>query len=649
MMTKKEAISLMENGKHEEAYNAFNELYINNKKDYESLYFRALIDFIHLKKDFNQTFEDFELLATVKHNYLVNTLHILTAIYDEFNEYDKVLEFAPKAIEEINRTNTDQKFLLLPYFALARAYYHSDSKEDLEIGLMYVDKGLKITNDEPDVDYYWLKTDILILLKRFDEAKKVISEMINKIPNEPIIYFSRARLASEQGYDLISNDKKEEGFKYLEDALDYLNIYENYTTNEFVQDMRVDILIELGKPDDAIKLIDDSIDDENKEDKIHKKVSILNRLDRSEEAINVCYDYLKQNNSLRIKFILSNLIFNREDATAKELETAKELLEEVYKEKPNESILVSLIVLYNKLGLIKEAYDEIFKFYNGEITNGKLAYFMADFAKKLNLDYKIQEKYYLIAFQKGYIDKLEYLTDIYNVTSYPKEVDKALSKMMNIPMNDVHPWIAYDLGMYYLYGNTKIKQNLDKAYLWIKYALDSEPEISCFMTALGRVFELKKDYKQMFKYYQKAHEMNLKNDHISCVCTFGYLAHAYINGLGVEKNVETAKKLILEAIKIKGLNSGNNVSYLYAYFALNNEEGFDLEYAFQLMKKQMGFSRYEISRYIILRQLSTRLNRNVHAWDSSIKECLKIASRSEKQYYKENISKEVSYPHFKHF
>lgn len=648
-MTKTEAISLMENGKHEEAYNAFNDLYLANKKDYEALYFRALIDFIHLKNNFEQTLADFELLATVNHNYLVNTLHILTAIYDEFNEYDNVIRIAPKAITEIKKMNTDPKFLLLPYFALARAYYHSDQTEDLETALKYINQGLELMTDEPDSDYYWLKTDILILLKRFDEVEEVITEMINKMPNEPVIYFSKARLASEKGYDLIHKGDEEVGKKLLLDALDYLDIYENYATNEFVQDIRIDVLLELDRSEDALKLIDDSINADNKEEKTMKKINLLCRLDREQDAIKVCHEYLKTNDSSEIKYFLAKLLFNQDNATLADCEMAKTIIEETYQNHHNEKVLLSLCIVYNKLGLYKEAYDEIISFYGQSITNGRMAYFLAELASKLNFSYDLQEYYYTIAYQDDYITHLDYLTIVNSITSHPRNIDKALSKYLKLSIEDLSPWTCYDFGCIYLYGNSKVKPNLDKAYQYFYQAMKKAPDVSCFVTALGRVYELKQDYEQMIKYYHQAHQLNIEKAEIDCVCTFGYLAHAYLNGLGVDKDVNKAKQLILDAVKIKGLDSGNNVSYLYAYFALNNESGFDLDYAYQLLLKQKGFNRYEISRYIILKQLCQVLKQDSSKFDEAIKDCLKLKDCKIKQYYKENINKKVSYPHFKHF
>lgn len=648
-MTKKEALALMENGYYQEAYEAFNNLYLANKKDYEALYFRSLLDFVHLKQNFEQSIDDFELLITVKHQYLANTLHILTAIYNELNEYENVIRVGKRALEEIIHRNMDSSFLLLPYFALARAYYHRDSDEDLETALNYVNKGLELTKEEPDADYYWLKTDILIILKRFDEAKQVITEMISKIPNEPIIYFSQARLASEMGYYLLNNGENDKGEKLLNDALEYLNVYENYSNEDIIYNLKVDILLELGHSDAALKLIDENYTKDNAEENTLKKIDTLCLLNRKQEAIELCNNYLKKDDSLEIKLQLARLLYIEGTSSNHYYELAKPLVDELIEKKQTETIILIFSYVYNALEKYQEAYEKLTSFFDDEHMTGQVAYILGELATELELDYDLQEYYYIFAYKNNYLNQLSFLSKISSITAYPKNKDKLLLNYLNLPISEMSAWTCYEFGCMYLNGNTKIKPNYDKAYTFFKKASEIEPKTPCFLTAIGRVYEFKRDYQQMIKYYQEAHKLNLENETIDCVCTFGYLAHAYINGLGVKKNLDIAKELIIEAISHKGIKANNNVSYLYAYFALNNESDFNLEYAYQLLNKQSGFNRYEISKYMMLKQICMALNKNPNRFDEQIKECLKFADHNEKKYYKENIKKKISYPHFKYF
>ena len=97
-----------------------------------------------------------------------------------------------------------------------------------------------------------------------------------------------------------------------------------------------------------------------------------------------------------------------------------------------------------------------------------------------------------------------------------------------------------------------------------------------------------------------------------------------------------------------GKNASNSVIYLYAYFALNEEKDFDLKLAKELLSSTHTFDRYEISKFVMLKQIK-KLNINDKDLDLMIKRCLKFITKEAKLYYKENIKQEVSYPYFRDF
>ena len=120
-----EAIKLMQENKFEEAYDAFSKLIEEHKNNYEAIYFRAIVDFGHLKKHFETTLEDLSHLAMFKNPYQIPSVQIVTIMYDMNDNYDMVIIYGEKAvklIENYNNTPVDLKIDI--YYALARAYFH---------------------------------------------------------------------------------------------------------------------------------------------------------------------------------------------------------------------------------------------------------------------------------------------------------------------------------------------------------------------------------------------------------------------------------------------------------------------------------------------------------------------------------------------
>ena len=96
-----EAIKLMQENKFEEAYDAFTKLIDEHKNNYEAIYFRAIVDFGHLKKHFETTLEDLSHLAMFKNPYQIPSVQIVTIMYDMNDNYDMVIIYGEKALKSI--------------------------------------------------------------------------------------------------------------------------------------------------------------------------------------------------------------------------------------------------------------------------------------------------------------------------------------------------------------------------------------------------------------------------------------------------------------------------------------------------------------------------------------------------------------------
>ena len=252
-----EAIKLMQENKFEEAYDAFTKLIDEHKNNYEAIYFRAIVDFGHLKKHFETTLEDLSHLAMFKNPYQIPSVQIVTIMYDMNDNYDMVIIYGEKALKLIdtyNNTPVDLKVDI--YYALARAYFHKYSNNDLKKGLEYIDKCFKMLEDDVDIEYYLLKIDILVGLKEYEEAKKIISKAQATFGNAGDLYYAREKVSYAIGLDKIA--KGDSSFvDDLDDALRYLEIFEKYSDNKFVISLtRVEIYTALKRYDDAISELD---------------------------------------------------------------------------------------------------------------------------------------------------------------------------------------------------------------------------------------------------------------------------------------------------------------------------------------------------------------------------------------------------------
>ena len=90
----------------------------------------------------------------------------------------------------------------------------------------------------------------------------------------------------------------------------------------------------------------------------------------------------------------------------------------------------------------------------------------------------------------------------------------------------------------------------------------------------------------------------------------------------------------------------STVIYLYCYFYLTNEEGFDGQYAKELLEISYPFDRNEVTRLIYLKQINSKLNIIDKSVDKEIKKIKKYISKDAKEYLKQSLKEKVSYLFF---
>lgn len=642
------AMELIQNGEFQEAYQIYSNEYEKNHHDLEALYLRSLIDFGHLRNNLNQTIADLGYLSSRKNKYSFPSMHLLTVHYDMIGDYNSVIIFGEQVKNVLINKSEDSKLLADIYFLLSRAHYFKNTKRSVETALKYINDVIELTNEDVDLDYYLFKIDILLVLKQYDEIEKVISIMQSTFGINGSLYHAKQKLFYAKAVDLI-NTNEVEAKDLFNQSLDNLEIYAKYENDSsYVLYTKVDILTQLKKYDDALKLLTESENEENKVDILIEKIKVYETMEDILTPIKLCEDFLKTSNSWKIKYSLGYLLAY----TARTKESfirIRELFLDAYKDCPRSFILYDLYPINNKLFNFEENYSLLKEYFNENELEGRGAYLLSMMAETTSRSYDEQFAYIEQAFYLRYISELEFLDEAMSSTSNPKAYYKILKKYQNSKLEDLDCWSKRKMGIRYLYGECGFKQNFDLAKKYLLSALDELPDVSCMQAMMGRFHEFTKNYEEMINYYQFAHQAYLNDEYKTCNCSEGYLAHAYINGIGVLKDEEKASKLILNAINDLGGYSSGIVIYLYTFFALKNVEGFNLEYAEELLNKTHAFKRYEITRYILLKQVLNKLNKNSTYLNSFLKECLKYGDKNTKKYYKENIKKEISYPLFSEF
>ena len=646
-----EAVKLMQENKYEEAYLEFSKSIEKHDNNFEAIYFRAIIDFGHLKKHFDTTINDFTKLSNVKNQYQIPSCQLLTIMYDMNDDYDNVILYGEKALSLMGKNSeilVDLKVDI--FYALARSYFHKYQTSDLTKALIYIEHCFEEVKEDADLEYYLLKLDILVALKKYDEAKTLVAKAQTQFNNSGDLYYSKEKISYAIALDKIAKGDLSY-VKDLEDALYYLDIFEKYSNNLFVVNLtRAEIYTSLKKYDEAIKILDTLTTKENVVDIMIEKIKVYETSGNIDAAIKLCEDYLENNDSWKIKYSLGYLLYAKSE-TIESINQCLSLQYDAYKDAKESFILHEICILNNKLFKYEENYNLLKEHYKNGIPfhDGKGAYMLAVMAQSIGKSYEEQVEYYHESFIRGYIDEIEYLDEVSGLVSDPNKLTKLILKHQHDKLEDLDPWTKRKMGIRYLYGEQGYKQDLDAAKDYLMIAYKELEDKACMCSTMGKFYEFKREFGAAFKYYNDAFNIYSKQQFNPCNCSVGYLAHAYYKGLGVEQNEDKAKELIFEGIKKMGKNSSNSVIYLYAYFALKEESGFDLNFAKELLSSTHTFDRYEISKFVMLKQINNKLNVVDKNLDILIKQSLKYLSNDAKKYYKENIKKELSYPYLRDF
>lgn len=638
-------LEFLENNEFEEAYNYFSEMVSNDNKNAEARYYRAFIDFFHFRKNFIQDYNDFKMLVDKNTKFKELSLPLLVILAEELRIKSDALKYARLSLKYDNPYMNEMKNILVKELVYTKEY--KNIVEALEI----IDSIIE-NDEEATIDNYMQKIEVLINFNDFDGAQATLEKAFTKFSANENLYFTKGRLSFKL-YS-VKND-----VTYLEEAASSFRIalqYEPTFNNARLHLAECYAL--LDKLDLSLSTIDefkDHLQNElSEEEKVHleadivvEKVKICELLKEWDKALEICSEFLSKYEHWKVYYTMG-YVQNVTSNTYEDLNIAVQNLLKSYQLHKDTMFLPDLVSTFTILKQFDKSDNLIKNAILEEPDNGLLYYLLAENDARLRYDYDSMISNYKKAFDLGYMELTSYVTHVSFLVEKPLELAKKHHKeLVNESLDSV--WDIRRMGIRYLFGEFGFKQNLNIAYKYLHDAYTKEPTEPCILTIYGRCLELLGKCDEAFAIYQKAYDYYKESIHITCNCACGYLAYAYLKGIGTSIDLNKAKELILEGINKDGTLSSSIVIYLYAYLSLLGEDGFDLNKALEYLSSNFPFDRYDIVRFMYINKILQKLGQDVRYKDVDLKNCLNNQVKDYKKYYKENKDKDIIFPYYKNF
>ena len=636
-----EVNKLLEEGKYEEAYDYLTTKLEEKPNDIQILYTRGIIDCVHIKKHIGQTILDFEYIVS-KSKKLTPVLYpFLTILSDINDDHERVIKYG-----ELCKLDEDNPMVLDINWALSRAYYLRSDYESYKIALDYINKCLAMAEEDIE-DFYYCKCEILSALDEVEELEKLLNTCYLKFGGGFNYYYLNVRLYIIKIRKKLNNENIDE---YITRALENADIAVTYNPEEEYKliTLKVDLYCIIKQYDKAVELVDSLNKWFDPDDVLVEKLKIYEELQDYETVKKLSREFLENNQSWKIEYSLGYAL-EITPSTEEDLIESKQLLESSYNTSKKMFIISDLYRVNKQLRKDYDNFELITPLLLENPNNGGLYNLMGETIQRLNYPYKEIIKCYELAYKYKWISEFEYLDDLLPLIDNPKKLNKKLKKYQLVSRELLSGWMKRRIGIKYLYGENDYPINMELSKIYLEEALNEFPNVSCYHATMGRFYEFNNNHSKAIEEYDKGYLIYTKELKPLCNCAAGYLAHAYIQGIGVEKDIEKAKQIILSSIDEAREVSCSTVIYFYAYFYLNDHPEFNGLTAKELLELSYPFDRHEISRVIYLKQVNDKLNIIDKSINKRIKDVKKGIDKKAKDYLKKSLREKVSYPYIGNF
>lgn len=626
-----EAYKLVEEEKLEEAYDAFTSLLDDKKQGIDARYSRSMIDISRLKTHLDDTIDDLKYFIDKKTKYKQIAYTFLALVYDELDNIKESIYYSRLALKN------NSPFPSEVMFTLARALAREGKNGDLTEALELINKCLLDEENDNTLDYLVCKCDILTSLQKFTDAKEVTNKILTDFGYSGIYYYLKARIS-------LKEYNKTENKCLLKDAINDATICLQYEENDFAtKTILIEAYTHSEEFDKAIETIDSLKDEVSLEDFTMEKLKVYETKKDYDTGLNLIEEFLKIEESWKMYYMKGYLLYNKDKANIKEMLIN---YKKAYSLFPSSGILLDILNINTLLKDEQDSYDFLKNNLNNKEELGFIYFLLAEVSYKLNKSYDETRNNYYLAYRYGYLSESEYLDSVCNYTENRKELNKVLKKKEKEAIKANFAWTRRKLAIRYLYAEDGYKQNLKKARTIIESCLKDFKEDPCTLSLHGICMHHQKEDLLAYKQIKKSYELIKTIENPECYCSYGYYAYFNIEGFGTTKDINLAKEIILEAIKKEPVYTCSHIAYLYTYFYLTNDEKFNKDVALNLLENNYPYYRYDISRIVLLSQLTKKLNIKSNKLNELLKDINKY-SKEEIKYFNENINKEYSLPYWK--
>lgn len=622
-------INFLEQERFEEAYKYFDDLVQKDPKDLKAIYLRANIDFFHLRKNLKTTYEDMKYVVKVKPKAGRKGLFaLLCVLAEEFDDYENCALYGQWAIFNNN------EFCDTLYPILGRAYYILGTQKQEESDYYYnksLESFLKALELFPDekIDVYKGLVDVYYRLGKYEDCLDYTQKLMSLGVNDGILYFYRGVC----NYQLAKETEDYETAIYnFDKALNYNP--EDYESKYF----KALALYYLGEKETSDKMILEVYNIEKNPYVLGNILHFYATIEAYDKIINFPdLENILQN--VPNKFFYARVLdfFGNKDEIARGLVYYKELFKET-KERDVLDLIVGRYKIDNKCEELVNYLDELLTS-EEEYPRQILKLYKMEAYRLLGYDYSKIRDIMLELIREGYY-KEEYL---YNeLYMSPQRSEKDLYKLFKSKYyKDLDLRLKISI---LLYGDIASKVDHKFVNKMINN-LRVQSYHPCSISLLGRIEELlNKDYEKALKIYRDGYDIIYDHYNDYCNCSAALYAHALYNGYDSSISLEEARKrayeIILREIKKKNYCNSSNIHYLYAYFALNNVEGFSIEEAIKMLKVSRCDSIYDLDCIYLLMKCYEDIDINESSkYLGLLYQTMPQANKLQKEYYSTQMGK----------